>query len=260
MMSITVNPDWWKSMFDDVYLLTDARSVCNEAITRREVDMVCKLIPIRTDHKVVDLCGGHGRHVFEFCNRGFKACTLVDYSQYLVEYAAAHALECDYSIDIIRSDARNTGLSSEYFHHALILGNSLGYIQKESADAQILSEAYRVLRYGGFLLVDVTDGKAIKASFKPNAWHAIDTDTIVCRQRELHGDTIRAREMVLSKQKGLIRDKTYAVRLYEPDALEHLLKQAGFKKVTVITDFSPHLCDGDYGFMNCRMIATGRKE
>jgi D-alanine-D-alanine ligase len=184
----------------------------------------------------------------------------VDYSQYLIECAAASALERDYSIDVVRSDARNTGLSSAYFHHVLILGNSLGYIQTESADVQILLEAYRVLRPGGFLLVDVTDGKAIKASFKPNAWHDIDTDTVVCRQRELHGDTIRAREMVLSKQKGLIRDKTYAVRLYESDTLEHLFKRAGFKKIAVITDFSPHLCEGDFGFMNCRMIATGRKE
>lgn len=258
-MSITVNSDWWKSMFDDVYLLTDARSVCNDTITSREVDMVCQLIPIRTDHKILDLCGGHGRHVFEFCDRGFGACTLVDYSQYLIECAAAHALQCSYSIDLIRSDARNTGLSSEYFHHALILGNSLGYIQTPYADAQILSEAYRVLRPGGFLLVDVTDGKAIKASFKPNAWHDIDANTVVCRQRELHGDTIRAREMVLSKEKGLIRDKTYAVRLYEPDTLELLLKRTGFKKIAVITDFSPHLGDGDFGFMNCRMIATGRK-
>ena len=26
-MSFDVNPDWWKSLFDDVYMLTDARSV-----------------------------------------------------------------------------------------------------------------------------------------------------------------------------------------------------------------------------------------
>jgi len=34
-MTITVKPDWWKAIFDEVYLLTDARSVCNDEITQR---------------------------------------------------------------------------------------------------------------------------------------------------------------------------------------------------------------------------------
>jgi D-alanine-D-alanine ligase len=40
-MSIKVDPDWWKTLFDEVYLLTDARSVCDARITRREVDLIC---------------------------------------------------------------------------------------------------------------------------------------------------------------------------------------------------------------------------
>ncbi|MFH2218219.1 MAG: hypothetical protein ABII68_00990 [Pseudomonadota bacterium] len=70
---------------------------------------------------------------------------------------------------------------------------------------------------------------------------------------------MRAREVVLSKEKGLIRDRTYAVRLYDPQTLENLFKQTGFKKIKIYTDFSPHQPKGDYGFMNHRMIATGRK-
>ena len=45
-MSMKVDPDWWKTMFNEVYLLTDARSVCDEDITRREVDLICELLPI----------------------------------------------------------------------------------------------------------------------------------------------------------------------------------------------------------------------
>jgi len=258
-MNIEVNPDWWKTMFDEVYLLTDARSVCSDEITRREVDIICELVPIRVDHRILDLCGGHGRHSFELCARGFTECTLVDYSQYLIACAEQHASECHYPIEVIRSDARDTGLPSESFNHVFILGNSLGYIQMPSADSQILSEAYRVLRPGGRLLVDVADGEAIRISFNPNAWHEIGTDIVVCRQRELHGNTINAREMVLSRQKGFIRDKTYAVRLYDPKTITELFEDTGFKRVSVYTDFSPHRSDGDYGFMNRRMIATGQK-
>ena len=64
-MTIRVEPDWWKAIFDEVYLLTDARSVCNDAITQREVDLVCELLPVQAEHRILDLCGGHGRHSLE---------------------------------------------------------------------------------------------------------------------------------------------------------------------------------------------------
>ena len=37
---IRVDCDWWKTLFDDVYLLTDAKIVCNPPLTKREVDVV----------------------------------------------------------------------------------------------------------------------------------------------------------------------------------------------------------------------------
>ena len=94
-MNIKVNPDWWKTMFDEVYLLTDARSVCDPTITRREVDVICELLPIQGSHKILDLCGGHGRHSFELSRRGFEACTLLDYSQTLINIARIKAGEDD---------------------------------------------------------------------------------------------------------------------------------------------------------------------
>ena len=45
-MSIDVDPEWWKTMFDEVYLITDARSVCDETLTGREVDVICELLPL----------------------------------------------------------------------------------------------------------------------------------------------------------------------------------------------------------------------
>ncbi len=257
-MSITVDPDWWKTLFDEVYLITDARSVCNEDITRLEVDVICELLPIRRDSKILDLCGGHGRHSLELCARGFSCCTLLDYSQVLIDCAKARAAECNLSIEAVQSDARSTGFPDESFDHVLIMGNSLGYI-KSPADSQIMSEAFRLLRLGGWLVVDVTDGNAIKRDFNPDARHEINDHTVVCRKRELKGDTIHAREMVLNKQKGLIRDQTYAIRLYESQTLTALLERAGFQQVTPHTGFSPHESKGDYGFMNNRILATGRK-
>ncbi len=258
-MSIEVDPDWWKTLFDDVYLLTDARSVGDDSLTRLEVDVVCELLPIEMGHKILDLCGGHGRHSLELCHRGFEACTLLDYSQSLIDVAKAMAQKNNYPLKVVRCDAREIDLGSAQFDHVLIMGNSLGYIQQPDADRTIIAEALRVLQPGGWLLVDVTDGAAVKKSFNPNAWHEVGEDSVVCRQRELRDNTVRARELVISKKDGLIRDRTYAVRLYEPETLSVLLETNGFRQVKIHTDFSPHRFEGDYGFMNKRMLAVGQK-
>jgi D-alanine-D-alanine ligase len=258
-VDIKIDPDWWKTLFDEVYLLTDARSVCNEDITQLEVNVICELIPIQSDHRILDLCGGHGRHSLELCARGFTSCTLLDYSHYLIHQARGKANEYNYSMNFVQGDARNAGFLNESFDHIIIMGNSLGYIQEYDGDRQIILEACRLLRTGGWLLVDVTDGDAIKHSFSPCAWHEIGNNIVVCRQRKLKKNVIHAREMILSKENGLIRDQNYAVRLYGLQALAALIEEAGFKKVNVRTGFSPHKCKGDYGFMNHRMLATGQK-
>jgi D-alanine-D-alanine ligase len=125
-MPIEVDPDWWKTLFDDVYLLTDARSVGDESLTRLEVDVVCELLPMEADHKILDLCGGHGRHSFELCKRGFEACTLIDYSHALIDVAKEKVRKNNYSLKVVRCDARQIDLGPDQFNHVLIMGNSHG--------------------------------------------------------------------------------------------------------------------------------------
>jgi D-alanine-D-alanine ligase len=258
-MSIKVDPDWWKTLFDEVYLLTDARSVCDARITCREVDLICSLLPIQGSQKILDLCGGHGRHSLELSRRGFTGCTLFDYSRTLIEIARTEAGQDNLEIDFICGDARDINMPADTYDHVIIMGNSLGYIQEKGSDSKILAESFRVLHPGGWILVDVADGREVMSSFKPNAWHEVGQGTIVCRQREIQEEVVCAREIVLSKTDGLIRDQTYSIRLYDASSLSLLLESAGFTRITVHSDFSPHGVDGDYGFMNNRLIVLGQK-
>jgi len=50
------------SIFDDVYLQTDARSVCDDQLTREEVDFLENGPKISKRWQILDLCGGQGRH------------------------------------------------------------------------------------------------------------------------------------------------------------------------------------------------------
>ena len=258
-MKIDVNPDWWKTLFDEVYLKTDARSVCDDDVTCREVDMVCSLLPLRFEDEVLDLCGGQGRHSLELARRGFSNCTVFDYSDVLLEHGRSVALSRGVEIEFIQGDASSTGLAGQKYNHVLLMGNSLGYMPESVDDLRIIREALRLLRPGGWVLVDVTDGSIVREKFNPNAWHEIDGTIVVCRQRQLTENFIRAREMVLCKEQGLMRDQSYAVRLYTQEMLESLLGQAGFTEISMQRGFSAHEKEGDYGFMNHRLLLTARK-
>ncbi len=258
-MSIDVNPDWWKSLFDEIYLLTDARSVCDDRITCREVNVFSELIPLRPEHRIMDLCGGHGRHALELCRRGYPRCSVLDYSLALLRLGVRTARQNDLPVEFVNADARQLPLPGQGFEHVLILGNSLGYAGRAGADEKILREAHRTLKVAGWLLVDVTDGQAVRRHFSANAWHEIGEEVVVCRQRELGEKTLRARELVLNKKTGLLRDKTYGLRLYTSDELMKMLASAGFSDITVHNDFSPHPSEDDLGFMNHRMVVTGKK-
>jgi D-alanine-D-alanine ligase len=258
-MGIEVEPQWWKKLFDEMYLITDARSVCDQHVTNVEIDLVCKLLKLKPAHRILDLCGGHGRHSIELYRRGIRNCTLVDYSSFLVDRANDEALNEGMSLQCMRADARKTGLPSDSFDIVIIMGNSLGYGEHQEWDIEILREARRLLGRDGRLLVDVVDGNRVRQTFNPRTWHEIGDDVLVCRERELLKGRVVVREIVLSKKRGLLRDQGYAIRFYNPAAMKRLFEKNGLIDVEVHRDFSPHLCEGDYGCMNNRMIVIGRK-
>lgn len=258
-MKIDVDPDWWKSLFDEVYLITDARSVNDDRVTRQEIDIFTNLIPMHPRERILDMCGGHGRHSMELYSRGFRDCTVLDYSQQLLDIGANSAAEKGYAIRFIQGDARHTSLDSGTFDHVLILGNSLGYISDPDADLFILKESGRLLRPRGWLLVDVSDGESVQIIISPQAWHQIGDDIVVCRQREVEDNIIRAREMVLSKARGLIRDKTYSIRLYSEERLVALVQSAGFGDVQIHHNVSVMNRTEDVGCMNHRLVISARR-
>lgn len=259
-MTITVDPNWWQTLFDDIYLVTDARTVNNVDVTRREVDLFDRILPLRNRARILDLCGGQGRHALELARRGYQGGTVLDYSRTLLSIGQQNAAHHCLPVQFTQGDARRLAFRAESFDHVMILGNSLGYMAESQADLQILTECRRVLAPRGWLLLDVADGEMIRQRIAPNAWHEIDGDMVVCRQREIGQDSVVARELVMSKTRGLIRDKNYRIRLYNCKNLMALVRRAGF------TAIRPHAsssisadADEDFGCMRDRLLITAQK-
>jgi D-alanine-D-alanine ligase len=256
-----VDPDWWKENFGNLYLITDARSVCDENLTKQEVDLIIKFLRPKKSDKFLDVCCGYGRHALELARRGFVNITGLDYSSTLLEKAKKQAKKEKLEVKFDRGDARNLPYQDESFNFVINMGNSFSYWLDEEDDKRFLQEVFRVLKPKGVFLMDITDGEYMKKILKiPSyVWHQATDDIFVLRRKEYYPELkgVVSREIVLSKEKGLLKDYHYFVRLYTPNAISRLLKKVGFGKV-IIYKFSTKKKD-NLEFMSHRMWIISKK-
>jgi D-alanine-D-alanine ligase len=254
-----IDQDWWKQLFDDVYLKTDARTVCDDVLTCREVDFIEGILKLEKPWPILDLCGGQGRHSLELCRRGYEDITVLDYSEYLIEHGKEKAREEGLSTIFVRGDGRHTGLPSDKYKVILVLASSFGYFIEEDQNEQMLRESFRLLMPGGILLLDIPNRTHVMENFNPQSWHEAEGDMVVCRDRRMEGEVIYCRELVVSKADGLIRDQMYCTRLYGSENIKNLLVSAGFSDVELQKDFTSHEKAGNHGLMTNRLIVIAHK-
>jgi D-alanine-D-alanine ligase len=255
-----MDPEWWKTLFDEMYLVTDARTVCDEALTCREVDFLEQVLKLEKSWPILDLCGGQGRHSLELSRRGFQDVTVLDYSKVLIDLGRERARKEGLNTMFARKDARDTGFPSQRFKAIIVIANSFGYFVDEGENEKILREAFRLLMPKGSLCLDLPHKEHVLRNFTPQSWHEANEEIVVCRQRKLDEDVVYGREMVISKMKGVLRDSTYCTRLYSPEKIKKLLGSAGFPSVAIQKDFVSHGKKGDYGLMTNRMIVIADKK
>lgn len=254
-----VNTDWWKKLFDDIYLITDARSVCNEELTCKEVDFVELYLSPGKNDAILDLCGGEGRHSLEMAARGYKRLTVLDYSRFLVMRGKSKALDRGYNIRFVQGDARQTGLKWDQFHYVVLMANSFGYCVNDEDNLKILQETYRLIKSNGEILLDICDPDYVTKNFKPYSRHKASKDIFVLRERLLNSNKVITKERVFSKSKGLIREEAYCETIFSEEKIKGIFKKVGFKAVEVKRNFSSHTKLDDYGFMTSRMVVKGKK-
>lgn len=258
-MNFQVDPEWWKGVFDELYLATDHRTVCNSRLTSQEVDLIESLIPLEKTFRILDMCGGHGRHCLDLDRRGYRNTICLDYSPHLLRHGRQCAGENAAAVEFLRTDARNTGLKGKTFDAVVMMTNSFGYFADNQENIQILTEAHRLLKSSGYLLLDLLNPDYVRSTFKSSSWHEVEPDLVVCRRRRIQENIIMAREMIFSKSEGLIRENCYCAHLYTAADIRSLLKSAGLNRIEVTCGRPSPDRDSDRGFMENRMIAVARK-
>ena len=251
--------DWWRSLFNAVYLKTDGDVVENTANTEADIDLVVRASGIEKNDRIIDLCCGQGRHTLELARRGYRNVTGFDRSRYLIRLARRRAQAENMPVTFRESDARKFRYDEGSADAVLVLGNSFGYFEREEDDAAVLSSIRRALRSRGTLVMDIADGEWIGRNFEARSWEWIDQNQFVCRERTLSGDSGRliTREVVVHAEKGVIADQFYAERLYSQAAITRLLDGAGFTDIRVHDTVTSHSeRNQDLGMMARRILLT----
>ena len=256
-----VQPDWWRSVFNSLYLKTDADVVDDPQLTAREVDMFSEILGLSSETKILDLCCGQGRITCELARRGFAGAEGMDRSRYLIQKARTQCKKEGLALRFREGDARKLPYQTDTFDVVMILGNSFGYFESHRDDIHVLREVSRVLKPWGRLLIDAADGEYLRRRFAPRSWEWIDRNYFVCRERSLSSDRqqLISREVITHVSKGVIADQFYAERLYTKKDFEQILQEAGFSSVQfqgqILTDSQRNQ---DLGMMARRIILTAQ--
>jgi D-alanine-D-alanine ligase len=251
--------DWWRTLFNAVYLKTDGDVVENDVNTAQEIDLLIRAAGIEPGDRVLDLCCGQGRHSLELARRGFGHVVGIDRSRYLIRLARRRAKQSKLAVSFHEGDARKFRVPEGDFRCVCLMGNSFGYFARAEDDAAVLAAVRRALVSRGTLVLDLADGDWVRSHFERRSWEWIDAQQFVCRERSLSADGSRlvCREVVTHAEKGVIADQFYAERLYSRAEIQALVEEAGFGDVRfhewVTTDSERNQ---DLGMMAERFLLT----
>lgn len=258
-----VKADWWREIFNANYLRTDGDVVDDINITKDEIDFFVSLLKPGFQDAILDLCCGQGRHSLELARRGYSNVSALDRSHYLVTRARKQARTEGLSVIFREGDARKLSYPADTFDFILLPGNSFGYFETYEDDKKVLEEAFRVLKPGGRILLDITDGDYLRDNFVTRSWEWIDQNHFVCRERSLsgNGDRLVTREVITHVKNGVMADQFYAERLYNSADIRSILDECKFSSVEfhdpIVTESRRNQ---DLGMMARRLVLTAYVE
>ena len=258
-----VKADWWREIFNANYLRTDGDVVDDENITKEEVDFFISLLNPGLNDNILDLCCGQGRHSLELAGRGYSNVCGLDRSHYLITRARKQARSEGLPVSFREGDARKISYPSDTFDFVLLPGNSFGYFETHEDDKRVLIEAFRVLKPGGRILLDITDGDYVRENYVPRSWEWIDQNHFVCRERSLsaNGERLITREVITHVKNGVMADQFYAERLYNHNNIRQILDECGYNPAEFhdpIVTCSRR--NQDLGMMARRFVITAKVE
>ncbi len=215
--------------FGEDYMRSAKSAALTPKRSEAEMEALSQSLSLSAQESILDLGCGWGRHSLALARRGHRVLGL-DQSESFIKAAQLEVEQKGSSAEFLQMDLCELPLQ-ERFDLALCLFGSFGYSEEESDDLEILRGAYRSLKPGGALLLELWNPRQILSSASPlgsskSAGLRIDEhQRFDPTQGRLH------LERSFVEEGAEPRSYRCSIRLYNLPETKSLLQRAGFEEL-----------------------------
>jgi SAM-dependent methyltransferase len=200
-------------------------TLLTDDVSDEEAALVALLLGVDAGDDVLDLGCGYGRIAIRLARLG-AAVTGLDRSRGFLERAARDAAAAGVGVEWVESDMRMLPWVEE-FDRILMWGSTFG-IADDAGNAAVLDAAFRALRPGGRLLVDVVNrDRALRRPLPATVNIERDTDWL-SDEWDYDPETGRSETDRTIVRGSATRTMHFSMRLFTPADLRRHLEAAGF--------------------------------
>jgi len=198
------------------------------SLAAAEVDQIVGLLALEPGQRICDLCCGVGRHSLELARRGLIV-TAVDRTRHYLDSARDRAQQARIEIEFVEEDMRDF-CRPDCFDAVVNLFTSFGYFGAQADDRRVVENAYRSLRPGGRLLIDMMGKEVIARIFQPRDWQRTSSG-IVLYERTVADDWSQIENRWILIENGREREWLFSHRVYSAAEIRTLLSTCGFRDI-----------------------------
>lgn len=223
---MTANTFDSNSVFEEDYLYFYETLLTPER-TQHEVELICRLLDLQTGMTILDLACGHGRIANQLAACGYNV-TGLDSTAFFLEKARQAAASDGVKVEYLQGDMRSLPFSDR-FNCIINCFTAFGYFD-DRENRLALAQAYRALKVGGKLLIDIQNLSYILQEFKTDLVTERDGNYMLARSRydALTNRTYTERIII---RNGQVRCGEYFVRNFTFPEIRDWLLQTGFSQV-----------------------------
>lgn len=209
--------DWFEQWFGAEYLRLYPHRDDEDA--GAAVALVNRVIPL-AGLDVLDLACGPGRHTVHLRTQRARVVGL-DLSLPLLSLARSRG---GGGGAFVRGDMRHLPFRKETFDVIVNLFTSFGYFAEDAQHGAVLRDVARLLRHGGTCVLDYFNAAAVRAQLVPRDEQVVGTQRVVIERHITSDGRYVVKEMHLMHDGRSFLER---VRLFTPEELERLLREAG---------------------------------
>lgn len=223
------NDEFWKAFASVIFSSERWQEAADE------VENAIKLLDLKKDMQILDLCCGPGRHTLELARRGFQVTGVDRTSQYLKK-AKRLAKREKYSCTFHSADMREFRRPDTY-DVALNLYTSFGYFDDPEDDKLVLRNMYDSLKPGRRLLMDTGGREVIARQFRERDWQE-KNGILFLQENKVNDDWSGTYNRWIRIDGHERQEFTFNLRIYSGSELRGLMLTTGFRSVQLFGDLT----------------------